>query len=225
MTENQARDFAELALTLHDESSLDDTVGRVLEFAIKAVGCDHAGVIFVSGGRKVETVAATDPLVARLDQVQLEVGSGPDIDVLQDRYSISVPDTRNEPRWPEWASAAAEAGVGCMIGTRLYTSGTTIGSLNLYAVEVDKFDVSDREVAHVLARHAAIALDTARDTENLWRAIDARKLIGQAQGILMERYQIDPDRAFEVLRRFSQDRNVKLRLVAQQLVDTGHLPD
>lgn len=163
--------------------------------------------------------------MARLDQVQLEVGSGPDIDVLQDRYSISVPDTRNEPRWPEWASAAAEAGVGCMIGTRLYTSGTTIGSLNLYAVEVDKFDVSDREVAHVLARHAAIALDTARDTEKLWRAIDARKLIGQAQGILMERYQIDPDRAFEVLRRFSQDRNVKLRLVAQQLVDTGHLPD
>lgn len=223
--ENQAREFAEMALSLHDASSLDDTVERVLEFAIKAVGCDHAGVIFVSGGHKVETVAATDPLVARLDRVQHEAGAGPDIDVVEDRYSVAVRDTHHEPRWPEWASAAARAGVGCMIGTRLYTSGTTIGSLNLYAVEVDKFDVSDREVAHVLARHAAIALDTARDTENLWRAIDARKLIGQAQGILMERYQIDADRAFEVLRRFSQDRNVKLHQVARQLVETGHLPD
>lgn len=225
MTENQARDFAELALTLHDESSLDDTVGRVLEFAIKGRGLRPRRRHLRQRRAEGRDGRGHRPLVARLDQVQLEVGSGPDIDVLQDRYSISVPDTRNEPRWPEWASAAAEAGVGCMIGTRLYTSGTTIGSLNLYAVEVDKFDVSDREVAHVLARHAAIALDTARDTENLWRAIDARKLIGQAQGILMERYQIDPDRAFEVLRRFSQDRNVKLRLVAQQLVDTGHLPD
>ena len=221
---DHALDFAEMTLSLHEGSSLHDTLDRVLEFAVKAVDCDHAGVIFASGTRKVETLAATDPLVTKLDQVQLEVGAGPDIEVVQDRYSVSVPDTRTETRWPEWARAAADVGIGSMIGTRLYTSATTIGSLNLYAVEPGKFDVSDSEVAHVLARHAAIALDTARDTENLWKAIDARKLIGQAQGILMERYQIDADRAFDVLRRFSQDRNVKLNLVARELVETGRLP-
>jgi AmiR/NasT family two-component response regulator len=76
----------------------------------------------------------------------------------------------------------------------------------------------------VLARHAAIALSRVQDSEDYARAIDSRKLIGQAQGILMERYALDQDRAFEVLRRHSQDSNVKLRDVAQMIVDTSGPP-
>jgi ANTAR domain-containing protein len=81
----------------------------------------------------------------------------------------------------------------------------------------------------VLARHAAIALATNRTATNLWHAIDARKLIGQAQGMLMERFDVDvdvdvdADQAFAVLRRYSQDNNIKLRDVAQRLVDTHDL--
>ena len=111
-----------------------------------------------------------------------------------------------------------------MLGVGLFTTETTIGALNLFDPEPDRFDADDVAVAQVLARHAGIALATSQRVENLELAIDARKLIGQAQGILMERFDLDADRAFEVLRRFSQDRNIKLREVAQRLIDTRKLP-
>lgn len=217
-------DFAEMAMSLHQESTLNDTVDRVLEFALKAVDCTHAGVVFVHGHRRIETVAATDQLIEQLDQLQAQLDQGPDVGVEVDRISEVIGDTRSEQRWPEWSRAAAEAGVRSMLGTRLYASGTTTGSLNLYDTEPHHFDLADHQVAHVLARHAAIAIDTKQDTENLWRAIDARKVIGQAQGILMERYGLDADQAFAVLRRYSQDNNIKLHDVAIQLIDSRKLP-
>lgn len=97
--------------------------------------------------------------------------------------------------------------------------------MNLYASDPGRFDSDDLAVAHVLARHAAVALARSREQTSLWRAIDARKLIGQAQGILMERFDLDADRAFAVLRRYSQDNNLKLREVAQRLIDSRRLPD
>ncbi len=112
-----------------------------------------------------------------------------------------------------------------MMGARLYNSQRTIGSLNLYDSRPHHFSEADMQVAHVLARHAAIAMSRVQESEHLWRAIDSRKLIGQAQGILMQRYDLDGDRAFEVLRRYSQTHNVKLRDVAQLVVDHRQLPD
>jgi GAF domain-containing protein len=219
-----ADDFAEMALLLHDEPTIQDTVERVLEYALKAVNCNYAGVIFVHAKNRVETIAATHPVVADLDRVQLEYGDGPDIDVVSDRFSVLISDTRTESRWPNWAAQAAAAGVRSLLGTRMYTSDTTIGSLNLYDKEADHFSVEDQQVAHIIARHAAVALDSAQDSVNLWRAIDARKTIGQAQGILMERFAIDADQAFAVLRRYSQDNNIKLYAVAERLIATRKLP-
>ena len=100
-----------------------------------------------------------------------------------------------------------------------------MAALNLYAAQPGRFGGDDDlAVAHVLARHAAVALARGRHESNLLQAIDARKLIGQAQGISMERFGLDADRAFAVLRRYSQDNNIKLRDVAQRLIDTRQLP-
>jgi len=224
MSEDLSEEFAQLALALHDQATLEETVETVVDFALKAVGCAHAGVLFVHRRKQVETVAATDEVVRQLDQLQFECGEGPDLDLITDRASVLVTDTRYESRWPTWAAKVAAAGINSMLGTRLYTTSTTIGSLNLYDPEPEHFDIADQQVAHVLARHAAVALSSARDNENLWRAIDARKLIGQAQGILMERYSIDADRAFALLRRYSQDTNTKLNVVAERLITTRRLP-
>jgi GAF domain-containing protein len=226
MTSRDAEDFATMALSLHDEPTLDETVDRVLQYAMKAVVCSYAGVIFVHGKSRVETVAATNPIVAELDLVQLEHGEGPDLDVLtHPADTVIVEDTQREERWPGWAKAVAGAGVRSMLGTRLHTSSTTIGSLNLYDERPGHFTEEDGDVAHIFARHAAVALSAARVNANLWRAIDARQLIGQAQGILMERFAIDPDQAFAVLRRYSQDRNLKLHVVAERLIATRRLPE
>ncbi len=217
-------EFAQMALELHGHDSVTETVDRVLEHALKAVSCGYAGVMFLHGKSRVETAAATHPLVAELDQLQVECGEGPDLDVLEDRFSLIVADAESERRWPTWAAAVAAAGIRSLLSVRMYTSSTTIGTLNLYDDQPHKFDVADQEIAHVLARHAAVALSTAMKTENLWQAIDSRKLVGQAQGILMERYQLNGDQAFAVLMRYSQDKNIKLRAVAEMLIETRNLP-
>jgi GAF domain-containing protein len=219
-----AEELAELALTLRDEPTLEETVGRVLEYTLKALDCAYAGVILVRKGGAVETFAATHELVAHLDQVQFEQGEGPDIDIITDRHGVLVPDVRAETRWPAWARQVGEAGIRSMVGTRLHTSSHVIGSLNAYDPAPGHFDVDDQAVAHLLARHAAVAMDTATDAANLWKAIDARALVGQAQGILMERFRVDADQAFAILRRYSQDHNVKLHTVARRLIDEGTLP-
>jgi GAF domain-containing protein len=214
----------EMALSLHEEATVTETVDRVLDFARSAVDCSHAGVVFVHAKQHIETVASTDPLVAALHDKQMELHEGPDLAIDEDRNSVLVDDTWEEARWPTWASLAAELGFRSMIGTRLYTSQRTVGSLNLYDTRPHQFSASDVQVAHVLARHAAIALSRVQESAHLWRAIDARKLIGQAQGIVMERYDLEAERAFEVLRRYSQNNNIKLRDVAQMVVDTRRLP-
>jgi len=218
-----AEEFAELALALHDET-VEETVEKVLEFTLKAIGCDYAGVIFVHGKHHIETAAATDPIVAKLDAMQMEVGEGPDVSVISDRLGVIVSDTRSESRWPTWAARVHDAGIRSLISVRMYTDDETIGTLNAYSRHADAFDVDDQAVAHVLARHAAVALGNARKIENLWMAVDARKRIGQAQGILMERFDLTADQAFAVLLRYSQDNNLKLRVVADRLVETRELP-
>jgi GAF domain-containing protein len=219
-------DLAKMVLSVHEEATVPDTVGNVLGFALAAVDCSHAAVVFVHGGRRLEVVASTDPAIEALVAAQTESGQGPVLSMLGNGGddSVMVADTQEEVRWPAWAAAAAARGFRSMVSVRLYTSERTIGALNLYDSRPHHFSVADVEVAHVLARHAAIALARAHDSEHWSRALDSRKLIGQAQGILMERFDLDDARAFAVLRRYSQDHNVKLRDLAQIVVETRQLP-
>ncbi len=217
--------FARLAIELHEEPGVAETVEAVVQFALQAVSCTHAGVALAHRGGKVETIAVTGPLVEQSDQLQLDSGEGPSLDVIAGQDTVLVPDTASEDRWPTWAPKAAALGLRSVLTVRLHTNGSTLGVLQLFNTEPYAFECDDDAVAHILARHASVALATARQEASLWQAIDARKLIGQAQGILMERFGIDADKAFVVLRRYSQDNNLKLRDVAQRLIETRRLPD
>lgn len=219
-----AAQFAELAASLHDQTSVRHTIEKVLAFALNATGADHSGVILVRAGKDIETAAATDPVVAKLDALQLELGEGPNLTVLTDQPIVVINDTRHDQRWPAWTEHLSESGIHSLLGVRLHTPGSTVGTLNLYARKPDAFDTDDRAVAQILARHAAVALSTAQNAHNLWQAVDARKRIGQAQGILMERFDLNADQAFAVLLRYSQDNNIKLRAVAETLIETRELP-
>lgn len=223
--ESAAEEFARLAISLHDAPTVDGTVEKVLEFAVNAVGADHAGVILAHRKGRLETAAATDPIVEKLVASQVDVGEGPVVTVLADRLSVIVSDTRRESRWPAWALLASQAGIRSLLSVRMYTSEAAIGALNLYALRPDAFDGDDQAVAHIFSRHASVALASARKTENLWQAVDARKRVGQAQGILMERFDLTADQAFAVLLRYSQDKNIKLRAVADRVVETRTLPE
>jgi GAF domain-containing protein len=222
--EDVAVAFARLVTELHGRPGVEQTVEGVLQFALQAVGCTHAGVVLARRRGLSGTAAATDPVIEQADQLQLEHGEGPAVTVAAGADSVYVADTRIDQRWPAWSPKAAALGLRSVLALRLHANGITLGVLELFHTEPAGFDTDDEAVAHILARHASIAVAAAREEASLRRAVDARKLVGQAQGILMERFSVDADRAFAILRRYSQDNNIKLRDVAQRLTETRELP-
>jgi GAF domain-containing protein len=227
MKDTAASEFARLALELHDAPSVEETVEAVVQFALQALNCTYAGVAFATRGARPEVAAVTDPVVADVFELQIGTQSGPLVEAMRDHTPILIRDTSSDHRWPVWAEKVAALGVRSVLDVPLATGSATrrsVGVLGLYSPSPDAFGPDDEAVAHILARHAAVALASARHEESLAQAIDARKLVGQAMGILMERFDMDADRAFAVLKRYSQDTNTKLRDVAQQLIDTRRLP-
>ena len=216
---------------LFSEGSVSDTLNQLVALAVATVeGCDYAG-IFVAEGAAVSTPYSTDPVVIELDDIQRHTGEGPCLDAMAQDGVFYADDLSDDPRWPRFGQDAVAAGVRSLLAVPLPVNGAP-GALNLYARYPQAFGVIDRGRATLLAAMAGMAFSSARTHEdeerraaNLQAALATREMIGQAQGILMERERITPDQAFDILRRASQHLNVKLRDVAQSLVDTGERPD
>ncbi|GAA0940455.1 GAF and ANTAR domain-containing protein [Kribbella koreensis] len=218
--------FARLAVELHDAPGVEETVDAVVEFALQALNLSHAGVVLAGRGAP-EVAAVTDSMVAEVYSLQIDSETGPLISTLRNGTPVMIRDTHTDDRWPKWAEKVAKLGVRSVLDVPLSTGDSTratVGVLGLYSAQPDAFTADDEAIAHILARHASVAVASARHEETMAQAVDARKLVGQAMGILMERFDVDGDRAFAILKRYSQDTNTKLRDVAQQLIDTRKLP-
>lgn len=216
--------FSQMALELHDEPTAERTIERIAEFAMAATSCDDAGIMVVHARNQIETAAATSPRVSESHNLQIVHDEGPCLDAIEGEPMYLSGDVGADHRWPQWGPSVSKLGFGSALSLRLETRQRRYGSLNLYAERTDAFDEDDVAVATIFVTHASVALANAHNEEGLQVAVDARKLIGQAQGILMERFDIAPDRAFDFLRRQSQDANVKLRNVAQWVVDNRNTP-
>ncbi|MBA4607325.1 GAF and ANTAR domain-containing protein [Aeromicrobium sp. Marseille-Q0843] len=216
--------FSEVALDLHQQPTAEKTVERITEHARTAAGCDDAGIMLVHSRTRIETAASTSPRVTRSHELQHELDEGPCLDALESGGSYLCTDVQTDERWPRWGRAAAELGIHSAMSVLLETRDRRYGSLNLYADRTGAFDSNDLATAMIFARHASIALANAHHEAGLLTAIDARKVIGQAQGILMERFDIESDRAFDVLRRYSQNHNQKLHAVATWVVENRKRP-
>ena len=219
--------FARLAIEMHQAPGVEETIDAVVQFALQALSCTYAGVALNTRGSRAEIAAVTDAVVADVYDLQLNSQTGPLVTVLRDRTTILIRDTSTDDRWPDWAARVAALGVRSVLDVPLVTgSGNhqTVGVLGLYSPDPDAFGPDEEAIAHILARHASVAVASARHEEMMIQAVDARKLVGQAMGILMERFDVDGDRAFAILKRYSQDTNTKLRDVAQHLIDTRKLP-
>lgn len=198
-----AQELARMALVLHEQSGVEQTAERFLEFALDAIGCRHGGVLLVQRGAKLELSAVSDPVVEKVVGLQLEVREGPGFTAVRDEVTVFSGDTGGESRWPLWSPQTSALGLRSVLTVRLRTPTATVGALSLFDSAPDRFTRQDDEIAQVLADHAAVAVANARSESTLWQAIDARKLIGQAQGILMERFDLTDEQAFAVLRRYS----------------------
>jgi GAF domain-containing protein len=222
--ESEADAFARLAHDLYDQMNFEKTVEKIVESAVTVVGCDYAGLLMTRKGNQFVAINASDPVAEKADKLQVELHEGPGIVAVSEARMTVVHDTATDLRWPRWAAGMRDLRLGSVLAIRLWTSRSTLGALNLYAGSPGRFDQDALAVAEVLGRHASIALSSARQEESLWQAIDARTLIGRAQGILMERFALDDEGAFEVLRRHSQNTNTKLNEVARILISSRTLP-
>ena len=217
--------FSEMALELHEEPTAERTIERIAEFAKAATSCDDAGIMLVRGRNQIETAAATSSRVGESHNLQIIFDEGPCLDAIEGGPLYLSGDVKADLRWPAWGPAVSELGMRSVLSIRLETKTRRYGSLNLYSERLDAFDDDDIAVGSIFVTHASVALAAAHNEEGLQVAIDARKLIGQAQGILMERYDLDANRAFDFLRRQSQHHNIKLRDVATWVVEHRTLPE
>ena len=221
-----AKDFARISADLLSEPHEPATLRSIVERAVEVVpGCDYSSMSLRMRGGSVQTPVSTSTIVESVcDALQYNLREGPCLQAIWNEELYLVNDLATDERFPKWGPAAAAEGAGSILSVRLFTNAQVMGALNLYAGKPFSFDNDDVEVAVVYASHAAVALSAAKVVTDLNTAVLTRHLIGMAQGILMNRYGINQERAFEVLRRYSSHSNTKLRDVAQSVVDSGSLP-
>ncbi|MGZ4493096.1 MAG: GAF and ANTAR domain-containing protein [Nocardioides sp.] len=201
------------------------TLERIATGADELFGpCDGCGLTLRDRKGNVTAGTATSPLARECDALQYELREGPCLDAVAHQDMTLVEDLERERRWPVWTPHAVAAGVRSLLSIRLFTSEATMGALNLYSLRRRAFDHDAVELGWVYAGGASAALRAAHRADGLSAALETRHMIGLAQGILMSRYDVSADRAFDVLRRYSSQHNLKLRDVAQTLVEDGVLP-
>ena len=216
-----AEALATAAEQMSTRRPLDEVLHHLVSMAQRSLpGVDHAGISITHADGSIETIAATDDLVLKLDHLQYEMNEGPCLDAIRDEGVVIVNHADREQRWPRFTERATALGLRSQMGVRLYANQQTLGGLNLYATQVDEIDPDVIHMAQLFASHAALALGHARVEQNLLQAMTSRQRIGVAVGIVMERYGLDEQRAFQYLARVSQNSNVKLREIADEVVDS-----
>ena len=221
-----AADFARLSRDLMADPDERPTLQAIAERAVAVVpACDFCSVSLRRRRGRVETSASTSDLASRCDALQYDLGEGPCLDAVWEGDCYLADDVANDDRWPRWGARVADLDVGSILAIRLTTESENIGALNLYATKPHAFGPDDVDLARVYTIHATNALQSARLVSGLQTAVQSRHLIGVAQGILMATHELTMEQSFELLRRHSSQENLKLRDVAQSVLDHGGLPD
>ncbi|BCJ34138.1 hypothetical protein Athai_16410 [Actinocatenispora thailandica] len=166
------------------------------------------------------TLAVSDPRARRLDGLQYMLNEGPFFDAMTADGPVTCTDLDGSADWPEFAPRAVLSGVHAILSLRLPVEHGH-GALNVYCHRPGEFGTVTRSAAAAVAAEIAVVLGAARRIANMTVALQSRDLIGQAKGIVMERYKLGADAAFALLSRASQERNVKLRDLAAEVTATG----
>lgn len=181
-------------------------------------GVDFVSITVQEPDHTLYTAAATDPLAAQADTLQYDLREGPCYAAVTAERFVLVNDLSATKEFPRYAPQAVELGVGAHAAIQLI-DGRRRAGLNLYARTAGNFDRSTVQFAELFAAQAGAILGYAEQVEHLSNALHTRTDIGTAVGILMERYGINRHQAFAFLTRNSQDRNIKVRVLAQHVID------
>lgn len=216
---SMARALAKAAEQIGATRTLEQTLGAIVRVALSSVpGFDHVGISVAHRDGQIETLAATDEFVQKIDAIQYGLGEGPCVSALRQDRVVMLEAGHAERRWPRFLPQATAAGLRAQMAIRLYDERSSVAGLNFYSTHRDTIDPEAPLSAELFATHAALALGRAREADDLNAALETRSTIGQAMGILMERYRIDSEHAFHFLTRSSQETNTRIRDVAAELI-------
>ena len=226
-----AQEFAQFAADLTNAPNTADALRIILEAGRTLVaGTDLFSVTLRHRDGAFDTAATTSPLAVQLDKLQYRLDECPCL-MASRRAGLGLfacSDVENDALIPRWGPAAAREQIRSVLAVGLFAHGDPprVGSLNFMSHTRGGLDHADRDAAVVLAAHAAAVLDAHRavdaaeaETANLHEGLRNRDIIGQAKGILMERENIDEDKAFDILKSVSQRVNVKLSSIARTIAD------
>ena len=205
---------------------LEQTLEQIVAAAVVTVPGVDAGSISMTEHGRIETRHPTSESIRKLDEKQSELNEGPCITAIEDppetgtvlARDLAGPDGE---RWPRFAPYAVEAGYRSLMSTQLSINGGIRAALNLYSAAPDTYDEEVQTLAGLFGIQAAMLLYGANTATHLQRAVDSRDLIGQAKGMLRERFKVDDEGAFQMLVKSSQETNMKLTAVAQWLLDNA----
>src|SRR5215213_11468908 len=215
--------IAELVQELYGRPDTDSetVIAELAEHAaVEVPGAQYAGITVTRNGRHIDTPAATHKWPILLDEIQQRHRQGPCLSAAWEEKTIHVRDLETDERFPLYArDVLAETPIRSVMSFQMWIAGETMGALNVYAETPNVFDEKTRAVGLVFAAHSSVAWNAARRDEQFKKALASRDVIGQAKGMLMERYGVNAIQAFELLRKLSQDSNIPLIQIATDLVE------
>lgn len=202
-------------------TDIGEALGDVTATAVDALEtADYAGITVAERSGRVSSLSSTGPYPSLLDEIQERHGEGPCLSAAWENHTVRIDDLLTEARWPLYCrSAAASTPIRSVMSYQMFSDNQTMGALNFYAERPGVFDEDAVELGLMLATHAALTWNLIRRDEQFRSALASRDIIGQAKGLIMERYDLNALQAFELLRRLSQDTNVALVDVANRLVE------
>ncbi|MGC4111116.1 MAG: GAF and ANTAR domain-containing protein [Nocardioides sp.] len=218
--------LSDAAHELATEPSVVTTLEHIVALCTEAIDtCTGASITVLENG-ELRTLAASDDSLAGVDRLQQTLAEGPCYAALTSREPSISSDLDTDERWSRWGpEVVSGTGIRSLICYSLFAHDDAAGTLTLYAARPDAFGQEDVLEGQVLAAHASVALATQYQERQLQGILERRTVIGQATGILIERFGLSSDQAFAVMRRVSQHHNIKLHALAQHLVETGELLD
>jgi len=215
------------SLALRDQS-MESVLQIVVDLAKQVLpGSPEVSISLIVDDRPA-TTSSTAALALELDESQYRHGYGPCLEAARTGRVVEIPDTTTEQRWADYCRTAVAAGNGSSLSVPLPIPDRVAGALNIYARTAHAFDDDARAAAGRFAPYAAVAVanmhaytDARAMADNLQIALEARAVIDQAKGILMERHRLTADAAFQALAQVSMRTNTKVREIAEQVVRTG----
>lgn len=215
--------IAEIVQELYSRPDTDsDTVIAELaeHAAVEIPGAQYAGVTVTRNARHIDTPAASHVYPLLLDKIQQRHREGPCLTAAWDERTVHVANLETDARFPRYREdALAETPIRSIMAFQMFIAGERMGALNVYAEQPHAFGPETKTVGLIFATHSSVAWNAARRDEQFKKALASRDIIGQAKGMIMERYGVDAVQAFSVLRKLSQDSNVPLVQVASELVE------